>query len=344
MLRVICEPYGGGDSGGGVPAGRAFWMRTMMLAAGAAALWAAGVAAAPVAVPDGQPVLGAYAITIGVNPDTQVATPNVSFQTSGLEANASSTPAPDTSISARAVGSAWTAKAEIVGVNGSAAQAGFIYSASSINQVLQGQEGASARLTYQFRLDGNFAPGPQDKMATGFSQYMASYLLAYKGHFIGYEVVQQNGAADMRAVSTNGAISVLQGFGHPLYVDTLSDDLIAAARYCKNLDANCDGTSGAFDRTLEISFNVKVGEAFSVVSALLGRTNGTLDLWNTMELEQIIVPEGFELVVEDGGLLQRRPDGSYGLPAVPEPATWVMLIAGFGLVGAVARRRQVISA
>ena len=29
-----------------------------------------------------------------------------------------------------------------------------------------------------------------------------------------------------------------------------------------------------------------------------------------------------------------------GIPAVPEPASWAMLIAGFGLVGAVARRRR----
>nr|WP_235890272.1 PEPxxWA-CTERM sorting domain-containing protein [Sandaracinobacter neustonicus] len=32
------------------------------------------------------------------------------------------------------------------------------------------------------------------------------------------------------------------------------------------------------------------------------------------------------------------------LPAVPEPATWAMLIAGFGLVGAAARRRRALAA
>jgi hypothetical protein len=32
----------------------------------------------------------------------------------------------------------------------------------------------------------------------------------------------------------------------------------------------------------------------------------------------------------------RDPDG----PVVPEPATWAMLIAGFGLVGATVRRRR----
>jgi hypothetical protein len=33
-----------------------------------------------------------------------------------------------------------------------------------------------------------------------------------------------------------------------------------------------------------------------------------------------------------------------GTPAVPEPSSWVMLIAGFGLVGAVARRRAAATA
>jgi hypothetical protein len=36
--------------------------------------------------------------------------------------------------------------------------------------------------------------------------------------------------------------------------------------------------------------------------------------------------------------------GNPPLPAIPEPATWAMLITGFGLVGAAMRRRQVATA
>lgn len=32
--------------------------------------------------------------------------------------------------------------------------------------------------------------------------------------------------------------------------------------------------------------------------------------------------------------------GSTGVPTVPEPASWAMIIGGFGLVGAIARRRR----
>jgi hypothetical protein len=49
------------------------------------------------------------------------------------------------------------------------------------------------------------------------------------------------------------------------------------------------------------------------------------------------------------GTLDRRPlrplndltlNGTLDLPAVPEPATWAMMIMGFGMVGALGRRRR----
>jgi hypothetical protein len=35
---------------------------------------------------------------------------------------------------------------------------------------------------------------------------------------------------------------------------------------------------------------------------------------------------------------------AFGGPKLPEPATWAMLIAGFGLVGTAVRRRRAVSA
>lgn len=65
----------------------------------------------------------------------------------------------------------------------------------------------------------------------------------------------------------------------------------------------------------------------------------------------------FTVTFQAGGAgWQGRGDESWGLdnwslsaitsdgPVVPEPATWAMMIAGFGLVGAVARRRRAIMA
>ena len=53
--------------------------------------------------------------------------------------------------------------------------------------------------------------------------------------------------------------------------------------------------------------------------------------------------------IQGVGILDRRPlrpinninlTGTLDLPAVPEPATWAMMIMGFGVVGAMRRRRR----
>lgn len=49
-------------------------------------------------------------------------------------------------------------------------------------------------------------------------------------------------------------------------------------------------------------------------------------------------------VVVDRVYILRGGDGGPEIPAIPEPATWAMLIAGFGLVGAAMRRRTVAAA
>jgi hypothetical protein len=51
-------------------------------------------------------------------------------------------------------------------------------------------------------------------------------------------------------------------------------------------------------------------------------------------LNRIAVTEGFESTGYIGT----------GVGGVPEPSNWAMLIAGFGLVGAVSRRRRVLAA
>lgn len=48
----------------------------------------------------------------------------------------------------------------------------------------------------------------------------------------------------------------------------------------------------------------------------------------------------YGLGVTDGRSVLDYVDSGVSLSAVPEPATWALMIAGFGMVGAVARRRQ----
>ncbi|OYZ15473.1 MAG: hypothetical protein B7Y35_05165 [Sphingomonadales bacterium 28-64-96] len=54
---------------------------------------------------------------------------------------------------------------------------------------------------------------------------------------------------------------------------------------------------------------------------------------------------GFGMV--DGravGIFNGTLSGEVSAPGIPEPHSWAMLIAGFGLIGAVARRRRVVTA
>ncbi|MGQ5701457.1 PEPxxWA-CTERM sorting domain-containing protein [Sandaracinobacteroides sp. A072] len=60
-------------------------------------------------------------------------------------------------------------------------------------------------------------------------------------------------------------------------------------------------------------------------------SNGADGLWYNPEQPGTFYYE--TLLVRDGGS-----------PAVPEPATWAMLIAGFGMVGAALRRRTIATA
>jgi hypothetical protein len=68
---------------------------------------------------------------------------------------------------------------------------------------------------------------------------------------------------------------------------------------------------------------------------------GTIDFFNTAKVSGVSVSDGGTLT-SLSGTLTMGTDGTYGYPAaaaVPEPATWAMMIGGFGLIGAASRRR-----
>lgn len=60
-------------------------------------------------------------------------------------------------------------------------------------------------------------------------------------------------------------------------------------------------------------------------------------LFNTGQYpsKDVVIDQVYIIASSDGGTI---------IPGVPEPTTWAMLIAGFGLVGAAARRRRPITA
>ena len=95
---------------------------------------------------------------------------------------------------------------------------------------------------------------------------------------------------------------------------------------------------------LTLSFELAAGSTFTLATFLYADdlTEGMIDFFNTAKVSGVTVSAGGTLASQSGALTM-QPNGTYGYPAaapgVPEPATWAMLIGGFGLIGAAARRR-----
>jgi hypothetical protein len=114
-----------------------------------------------------------------------------------------------------------------------------------------------------------------------------------------------------------------------------------------DMDQLCVGEScdtGAYPGTdLTLSFDLAAGSTFTLASFLYADDlrEGTIDFFHTAKVTGIALSPGATLTSESGALTL-QPNGTYGYPAaapVPEPAMWAMMIGGFGLLGAAARRR-----
>jgi hypothetical protein len=320
----------------------------------------AGTTAALATTPESQPVLGSYAgayagAYIGVPPtgSFQLESADWDFRSDNGIASDSAFKTAGSQVVARSQADAWTNRAEIVAssVGPAVRVGGFVYSGSGINQRIEGAPGV-ANVGYDFSLDGYFQPGdPSNFINPQLPQQMEIILVAVRGRVLEQrEVVFGAGPLDrdFRIFGSNGVVSIFQdselpgGNPNPNYVGTLIDSIIPGgfASVCYGPDLGCLA-AGAIDGQLSINFDIGVGEDYWVGTILRARTNGNLDFWNTLKLETVVLAPQFTLVSEDGGVLQRSVDGSYGLPgAVPEPSSWALMIAGFGLVGGVARRRR----
>lgn len=88
-------------------------------------------------------------------------------------------------------------------------------------------------------------------------------------------------------------------------------------------------------RHFEWEFDILGASAFYIVEgSLFGQAwdGGSTDLINTARIS-LVLPQGVSFTSGSGDFLT-------AVGGVPEPGTWALLVAGFGMVGAVSRRRQ----
>lgn len=109
-----------------------------------------------------------------------------------------------------------------------------------------------------------------------------------------------------------------------------------------------DADAGLFDFTMSTTLWVPPGETTLTIEPFLrfpvcGGQSGTCGFGNSGKVRLGDAPQGLSWTSESGVFLSAL--AGPGTPgAIPEPASWALLIAGFGLVGGVARRRRATAA
>ncbi len=131
-----------------------------------------------------------------------------------------------------------------------------------------------------------------------------------------------NGTSGLATLIFGAKLTLDLGSGIDLKTSQISILTTANTGFSAARDADFIGFSD-FSST----FNVYEG-AFSIVN-LYGRIVGD----PTVTLTSIAITEGFE----NGGFVGN------GVGGVPEPASWALMIAGFGLTGCLLRRRRVVA-
>jgi hypothetical protein len=101
-----------------------------------------------------------------------------------------------------------------------------------------------------------------------------------------------------------------------------------------------DPAAGLFDFRMSVTFWVPPGETTLAVNPQLqiiqcGSDTTLCDFGNTASFRFGTMPEGLSWASESGTFLSALGGG-----AIPEPATWSLLIAGFGMIGTTVRRRR----
>jgi hypothetical protein len=311
------------------------WAKIALSAVAAAILPMAAAHAA-------EPVLGGYALSYADADfaNAPAATTQSIFSADGAQISSTADQGAGARTSSKSQSGAWLNKLDITS-NANDPRSIVIGSGLSffaVNQKLTGAAGSTPFISYTFGIDGVFTPGNNAHYPpAGFApaQNLTFYLLAYSGRALSNTVVTDSSGTYVSFLSTNGITTLGRGAGGS---DANAPFLIAGATACFGADLRCS-QGGVFNDSRTVGFNIGVDQDYFLVGYLASNTNGNSDFFNTAKLQTIALAPQFGLVSEDGGALLRGVDGSFRL-AVPEPASWMMMIIGFGIIGGAMRRQS----
>lgn len=91
-----------------------------------------------------------------------------------------------------------------------------------------------------------------------------------------------------------------------------------------------------------LSYSIDLAGLFGTNPVFVGFTGGTGANWSAQDIVNWTFNDNYEPITT--APTETVPAGSSPHGAVPEPATWAMMIAGFGAVGGATRRKRKLSA
>lgn len=138
-------------------------------------------------------------------------------------------------------------------------------------------------------------------------------------------------------VTTSGSKGLLSQNAPATITASLSGDYKTVGMYFGNDDTCC---STGFSALLQVYNGAILLGGVSVVANMNDYVDQFIGLSSTTAFDKVTISYGGEYLY--GFIDDFRIGSSSG--AVPEPASWAMLIAGFGLTGAAMRRRRVTTA
>jgi hypothetical protein len=134
------------------------------------------------------------------------------------------------------------------------------------------------------------------------------------------------------AITPADAVAV-GGFQDEFRFEVLAPITLTAS----GLNTTAIGSIGNLDFGL-VELRSGLGTGGSVVASYTN--GGDVNGFETTNLGALQLGAGFYTIVVNGTVVgaPARYDGNITFAAVPEPATWAMMVGGFGLLGAAARR------